>query len=167
MTEANPQLFPCTNPNYGREDMHFSETTWWTKHADVPDEYKCVALYPVHPEGIVASEADFVMPDLGQVDLKRLPPEMREQAEYLNAKYGADNMISLVMGKWAEQYGYKPFDEAKAEVAPILVREAIINDLERDYNRGIEKWGELLAMVDEVEINNNAQQPTQVPTRSR
>lgn len=57
----------------------------------------CV-FYPLSADGVWADEADFVMPDLGQADLNRIPPELREPLEHLFSMYGKENVVSLAMG---------------------------------------------------------------------
>lgn len=129
---------PCTNPNYGRDDVPMEDSWWWTTHDDIPDEYKCVCFYPLSADGVWADEADFVMPDLGQADLNRIPPELREPLEHLFSMCGKENVVSLAMGRWAEEYGYKPYKEAEQEIDKILTKQIIMDEFSQDYARAYE-----------------------------
>ncbi len=132
---------PCTNPNYGRKDVPILDAWWWTSHEEVPDEYKCVCLYPISPDGVYADEEDFVMPDLGQADLNRIPSELREPIEHLFSVYGKENIVSMAMGKWAEEYGYKPYEEAWSEVRQSIIRQILIDEFSQDYAKAYESCG--------------------------
>ncbi len=103
---------PCTNPNYKNEDVINRDSWWWTRHEDVPKKWQVVCLYPIHPDGLIEKSENYTMPDLGKVNINSLSAEARQRAEFLIAHYGADNMISLAMREFAEQYGYKPYEQA-------------------------------------------------------
>lgn len=142
---------PCTNPNYGDDDISSSDSWWWTEHTKCPSEYRCVCLYPAHPDGLVGidngEELDFVMPDLGAVDIGRLPKEAYERISFLISRYGADNIVSLAMGEFAEAYGYKPVQEAKQALSLEFRREALIEQFTNNPERAMQLYGHLLESV--------------------
>lgn len=44
------------------------------------------------------------------------------------------------MGKWAEEYGYKPYEQAKEDIGKQIVREILIEEFSKDMNGAIEKY---------------------------
>ncbi len=90
------------------------------------------------------------MPDLGQADLNRIPPELREPLEHMFSLYGKENVVSLAMGKWAEEYGYKPYEQAKADIRKQIIREILIEEFTKDMNGAIKKY---MPYLEQMQLN--------------
>lgn len=134
---------PCTNPNYGNPN-HYPYSLHWTKNHHLDETIKVEAFYPINEvksfEPPIKSDDDVIYPDLGRVDTKKMLPENKIRFDYLISAFGADNVVSVVMGKQAEALGYKPVEEAEKEIYDIIKEKKVLDDFKKDPELALQTY---------------------------
>ena len=90
------------------------------------------ALYSLAEDNLRIEQ--FIPRDLGECNPANMPTEWENYFNGLFNKYGKENMVSLALGKHAEEYGYMPFKEAEKNfednIIPEILTQAFIADNE-------------------------------------